>query len=604
MDWKELFDFRFKRMLCAYICCVLLVGCAGIEYLAWVGLKPSEWHILFLTIEGCIGIILVDRIPFVHKLLENIFSFVYKKICDIFKFIKRNWKKLIISIGCAFIIGILLERLMDKGNLFSSRKFGLFFVSSFLILFLILFHRLLRTHIEAVVLVALLSVGSLMALALPIGCGIAWDDEAHYANILGIAHYLDDRFVIADNDILTNYVNTILARDIYNQASHNAWVEHIDGNGYIETVSRGKVSPALSNGGYYPGVVGTTLGRAFHLPYHIIFIMGRFANMLVYAMLMYFAMKRLKSGKMLVAVVSMLPVMCLQATTYSRDFWLHGFVILGFSAFFGEIQKMDKEISTWDVFVIVAAITAGVALKPIYVILLFVCLFMPKKKFKTKKGHVLYILFVLLAIAYLCNLFLTPFLHSDGSYGQDNRGGEEVSTGSQFGFIMGQPLAYTKILLRFVGHYISYSNAKFEINHMAYLGFAPYPVLTMLLLIFVVLTDRDECDKNLTWYMRFIVCIGCFGAICMAATTMYLAFTPYMASDIKGCQYRYIFIVYFMSLYVLGSANLSLKLKQVGTMVTNKIGIKNPIEIYRGLIIAVSSFIVINAMWVLQIKTF
>lgn len=57
---------------------------------------------------------------------------------------------------------------------------------------------------------------------------------------------------------------------------------------------------------------------------------------------MYFAIKKLKNGKILLAVIGLSSTTMFMASTMSYDYWVIGFTTLGYSFFISELQNRDK----------------------------------------------------------------------------------------------------------------------------------------------------------------------------------------------------------------------------------------------------------------------
>ena len=60
---------------------------------------------------------------------------------------------------------------------------------------------------------------------------------------------------------------------------------------------------------------------------------------LVYSLCCSFSMKRLHSGKMILAVVAMFPTSLFIASNYSYDTWVIGFVMIGMAYLWATVRK-------------------------------------------------------------------------------------------------------------------------------------------------------------------------------------------------------------------------------------------------------------------------
>jgi uncharacterized membrane protein len=78
---------------------------------------------------------------------------------------------------------------------------------------------------------------------------------------------------------------------------------------------------------------------------------------------------------------------------------------------------------------------------------------------------------------------------------------------------------------------------------------------------FVALLDKDG-NNHTNKLIRFSSLIGCFMALCLAATALYISFTPVGENTIAGCQVRYIVPVLFPILYMITPDSIVNNLKK------------------------------------------
>lgn len=73
-------------------------------------------------------------------------------------------------------------------------------------------------------------------------------------------------------------------------------------------------------------------------------MMGKFFNLLCYVLLIYFAIRRIRYGKVLLAAFGLLPTNLYMAANYSYDPWVIGWIVLAFAYYFEEIQNPDRPL--------------------------------------------------------------------------------------------------------------------------------------------------------------------------------------------------------------------------------------------------------------------
>lgn len=581
-----------KTLLPLWIICLLF---EMIALGAWVGSYPPKSKMLqtcllpylIIALLGMISVVRYGIVYLEQRIVEWLGSLKDKR---------WNWKKGILLFVVDFMIGLFGERFltwMAVGSLtaeWNGRKMLWAFTIVFLLSLFLCYRRILIEKVEIAVLLIVLSVGSVYVTALPVSCGISWDDEMHFHNALLLSHMLDGRMTQADVDILDNFAYTAVKHKNYTKKENQEWIEllNADSKSDIRNVD-GKIRPTMQNWVYLPAALGLAVGRALRLPYAMTFVLGKWCNLFVYAFLVYWSIRKLKSRKMVAAVVAMLPPCILMAASYSRDPWMIGFIMLGFSWFIGEIQEKEKKLNIWDMVVMLGSFVIGVAPKAVYVPLVLICLFMPKDKFQTEKQCKIFRIVVLLATVLVIATFAVPFLLSNGGAWEGMRGGSAVNAVAQTAYILHAPFQYIGILLRFLWDYaISEENRTF-LTSMHYFGTTEYEFLTDLLLLFVTFTDCSKEDGNIRILTKVATLGMSLGAICLVATAMYIAFTPLKLGTILGCQHRYNLQFLFPVLCVIGIVQIKNKMRK---------------DWYRGIVLGISSFVLLNGVWDLCISTF
>ncbi|MCL2627431.1 MAG: DUF2142 domain-containing protein [Oscillospiraceae bacterium] len=295
------------------------------------------------------------------------------------------------------------------------------------------------------------------------------------------------------------------------------------------------------------------IGRSLSLAPLLIFKLGMLGNHLVFTAIIYFAIRRLSSGKHIMAVIAMFPTTMMLATTYGYDYWVIGLAMLGAAYCFYEMQNPDKKIELKSLIIMIASFTIAMGPKAIYFPLMCIMYLISKEKFETKKGYNCYLLTVSCAILFVIASFLIPIMVSSGGEG-DFRGGSEVDPSGQMAFIFNNPLTYSGILLSYISHYFNIFIVQNYVTFFANLGSSSYYHLIWALVAFVTITDRNTKDRlTSTIGLKAIVAVIIVSTIALFSTALYIAFTGVGAHHIAGLQGRYILPALFPLLYVIGS---------------------------------------------------
>ena len=412
-----------------------------------------------------------------------------------------------------------------------------------------LFRKSIADKPERLFAVLALSAGLLLCIFAPLNTGIAWDDEAHYTRSVAYLSEVTEADVIMKNYAYQHPLRTSFSVDVtqerseyLNETYQNRQFVYQDSY-YDSTVYKGL--------GYLPFAVGIVLGRTLQLPFSVVFVLGKICNLVTYVLLIYLAIRRLKTGKMILASIALLPICIFIASNYSYDNWVTAWLILGLACFFAELQEPEKPLAAKDMAIILGSLFIGLGPKTVYVPVVAILLLLPKTKFSSPKKYKQYLICVSAIIVVALMTFILPVLM--GNTPTDSRGGSTVNGGEQIAFIFSHPLTYAKTLLTFLGSYVTSFAC---LTDFAYLGTISGNI-SLILLAIVAATDKDPLDKYTTnRKCRIWIGLCVFAALCLVATSLYIVFTPVGANTIAGCQQRYKLPLFFPVFYILGSSKM------------------------------------------------
>lgn len=486
--------------------------------------------------------------------IKKYFKLLFSQLIDTFKE-KNTLDKIIMIIS---ILGFFLWFVMFLISLLSFQEFTFKWYLSFLIgtfvelIFMIYCMRsIIFKKIELLFAISFILLGTWLTVALPLG-EVSWDDGIHYARVLDIG----------SNDV--NFSEYKL-RNIYVRPNPNGNVNVIK---KINLADSDISIPIPKNEltwyqkiPYIPSAMFIFIGKLLGVPIHTTYYMGRMAMIFLYVYLIYHAIKNLKSGKVLLSIIALVPTNLFLAASYSYDVWVTGFAMLGFSYILKELQEPDKSVSMEDMIKMLLSFLLMGGAKAIYFPLVLMAFFIKKDKFKSQnyRKYCFFILgiMIIMFLSYCIPMFMT---HSQSI--TDLRGGTEVNGGEQIKFILQHPIQYTGILLNFFKDYLSISNITNYINNFAYLGLGIKSELLLVLLGVVSFTDKNDFDKNITWKTRILTIPICFITTVLVATALYVTFTPVASANIAGCQPRYLMPMLFPILYMLGSWKIKNEMNQ------------------------------------------
>lgn len=446
---------------------------------------------------------------------------------------------LLLRIYIPYTKGIPLNRISNMFFLTVSLAVGCLFC----------FRETLAKKAEIFFLIFTLLIGWNFAFFAPATSGISWDDGYHYerANIWSFLG--EKRLTYADAASLRP-----MPEQEFDITNLDTWHETQTEQYQTGAVSSSGHSLQMKNIWSVFSGIGLFLGRVFQLPFHLIWELGRFTGLLAYAVIGYFAIRRLKSGKMLLAVVLMIPVNIFLAASYSYDPGVTVFLALGLAYMFAEWQEPEKKMTWWNAAVMLVSMYLGCVAKAIYFPVLLFPMFLPRSKFESSRQHKTFLGLTAGVILILVLSFVLPLLTNPVDASTDTRGGEDVSAAGQIAFILANPLKYAETLFFYLKSFLHPDNIMQYATFFAYKGTAPNYNLYLIVLVAAALTDKSEYDDAFArkGWRRILFMLILFGTAWLVATSMYIVFTPVGAGTVNGCQPRYILPLFYPTLMMLG----------------------------------------------------
>lgn len=462
--------------------------------------------------------------------------FVYNKIREILSGLialtKQN-KKPIGLFLLFLILGIILACMLEgfifagTGDMQPARIY--FMVAIYTIaLYSILFQVDLQKNAHVYFFVVMMLVGavSIVSLGTNFGC---WDEHIHYAR--------------------TQYMS------LGGKDNNTTWMNDF---AYLNTSvpAANEVVLQLTSVGYIPTSIVLYLCRVLNLGLVATVVIGKMTNLFLYTLFFALAIYCVKGrGKLLLSVLAFIPTSLFMATCYSYDWWVIALTALGCSIVIGEVQAKGY-VTTKKLILGMAVAVIGMLPKPIYFPVLFPLMLLKREQYQeSKKSRWIVVLTMVVLVA----SFILPMVLSGPGEG-DLRGGSDVNSTEQIKFILGNVVGYIQILLNFLWEYLNPEFAYKYLISFSYVGKANYYTLCMMVISAAVVLDNTKkvvAQKNIPW-IRFGAILGALGGIVLAATSMYVSFTPVGLDTINGCQARYILPVLFPFLFFIGEFDMQI----------------------------------------------
>lgn len=557
--------------------------------------------------------------------------------------------KNILMILLLVLFGIILEKMLSHFDVLEYNTVGafneyrcVFIIACLMCIYIIIIGaKKADKKSELIALLLLGVIGIMYVMIIPAEVEMSWDESIHYWNAVGVSHPLSgyankaEEWLYWHSGIGYGLPNSIDALRI----SQNR-VQNLYNMGQI-VASNTDVWTKISCIAYVPAALGLAIGRCLHLPYMWTFHLGAAMNMILYLILAYFSMKKLKSGKMILVTVTGLTTAMFLAGVYSLDSWITGFTMLGLATFFETMQK-QKVLSVKNMLIMLGSFSLGFLPKTIYCPLFLMFLMIPENRFINHKImrkfrvttlalFVTFLLEMVLSFKLFLPILIVTWLISDACYlifdrmtrrqkmiigislgflvviigifavyyvlpgllgTGDLRGGTGVNSSEQVKFILNDPLKYVKILMNYIFTNYLYFGGAFKVifGTFGYIGESSFQLISFGLLLIVAFTDKNAEDSWKEYNkVKIAMIILVMIIIILIATALYISFTPVALETINGCQPRYLIPLMFGFFALIG---------------TNKWKNKLSIKIYNSAVMAMVAVLLLANAWQVVVRLY
>lgn len=406
-------------------------------------------------------------------------------------------------------------------------------------LFFLLFKKEIGKRVELGFLLISMTIGMLF-IAIQPPQFTSWDEHIHFYHVFD---FFEGKHVEWNQAEYYAYINPESKEKVaFTSKEEKAlqiqyFNEHTQDSGY----SYEKSSFTVSQLGYLHMAIVVAAGNFIGLPFYVVYLLGKAANLLLYCILMFFAIKSIPIAKHLLAALALMPAPMVLATAYSYDVVLIGFLSLGMALLVREFYYPDKKISRAMLVCIPFFFLYGSCPKAIYIPLVLSAVFLPQKKFKSKRQCWIWKTVIILTCILLMLTFLVPT--AGNTMASDVRGGD-TDVGRQLQMILGHPWAYIQILFENIKNtFNSYMMGIESISTMAYEGIFEFYMVVTALVLGVACTEPRKVMSRTTKRSMNIFKVSMLplaaGVLVLIWTAMYLAFTEVGEVVIKGVQGRY-----------------------------------------------------------------
>ena len=403
------------------------------------------------------------------------------------------------------------------------------------------------------------AIGLAMVIAMPL-VRVGFDEEAHFRN----SFILSFESTTEENETLWNMLNTVDANHPeYRTASYEEYVafrKYLNenalyvNNGEDEFRLTARTTSSMPTFAYVFMAFGINIARLFKMDFGNIYMFARLINLITYVITMFFAIKILKKGKLLLATIGLMPTLMFLSSTISYDPVIIGFTAMGLAFLLNEFINDEEKISWKNYLLGCGFLGYGSLAKAIYAPMFLMGLFLPKTKFKDKKTRIIMKTGFVVCFAVLMLTAVLPLVM--GQDGGDDRGGDTSHTG-QLSYMFSNIFGYVALMFESIGKYLfDFSIGASALDNMYFFGKGIFIVPLVIILAVVIMTQGEDGFNFKPKYR--IVMGGCiFVSVALIWTSMYMAFSP-AGTDIAiyGVQGRYFIPLLFTGLSLFGTTKI------------------------------------------------
>lgn len=293
---------------------------------------------------------------------------------------------------------------------------------------------------------------------------------------------------------------------------------------------------------YLAPAVGITLGRLLGVNCIVLAFMGRFSNLLFYAAMVYWAVKVLPFGKMVLFGVSVLPMALHLAASYSYDAFL-----MGMCFFFGSyclyLAYAKPEVSWKDVLLLAVLAAAFGPCKMVYAVMMGFALLIPVKKFGNWKKWAISAAAVLAAFGAAMILVnratITNYAVSTDTYVE-----WAAEPAYSFNWVIHNPVGFARVMydsLVHLGDEWTLQLFGSSLGNLDPVLSVPFVVVLGMAVCLVILSFRNAGEAlYMKGGQKFWICLLAFGCLLGLMGAMLIAWTPLSSPVVEGVQGRYL----------------------------------------------------------------
>ena len=281
---------------------------------------------------------------------------------------------------------------------------------------------------------------------------------------------------------------------------------------------------------YIPQTLGIIIARLLHLSVFASIFLGRFFNLLVFALLVRLAIKKAGDKQLIFSLLAIIPINIYIAASFNQDAFANGliFLVIGlFLSYFEKDKVSNRDIFFYSILCILIAFS-----KLPYVLLICLLVFLPKEKLNKKQYLLIAGSILMVALTSVIWLKVTSGLNATVAHPNP-----AVNPMKKIIFTLHHFSDFTRMMIKEVVNFIP-----FKLQSLFTFGWLTYDTKAFMwfYLIFISVTLFILPNgKPLKTFAKFGVVLVSLGIIFGILMTAYLMWGEVADISIKGIQGRY-----------------------------------------------------------------
>ena len=265
------------------------------------------------------------------------------------------------------------------------------FCSSVLILGIcvcVIFRKKITKEIEYGFGIIALTLGIIFVISIPTN-KVGWDEETHFKRAYQMSIYPGGEKISTEisgqftTDTLYNY--PYFQPQSYEEKQNlNGIINNYYKNGDHAVTVKGELCGVYTVG-LVPQAIAIKIVRCIGMPFTYIFLAGRFAELMTYIIVMFFAIRIIPIGKRALTFISLTPTALFLAVTYTYDTIVFCFISLAIAMIMREWLKEKDRVNTKKIFIANLFMIIGCLPKAVYAPVALIEMLIPRERYENKK---------------------------------------------------------------------------------------------------------------------------------------------------------------------------------------------------------------------------